>query len=106
MVETMALTDDTVGFTFVETSKSRVCDGVTMLEVCAGFELSAVKDTEEVVVEVGPSIDRGGVAILKVGLFKSKYGKGGGDNPCLLEEGSGEGVCKIEKTKSVGRYSV
>ena len=83
MVETMALTDDTVGFTFVETSESRVRDGVTILEVCAGLELSAVKDTEEAVVEVGPSIDRGGAAIPKVGLFGSKYGKGGGDDPCL-----------------------
>ena len=58
----------------------------------AGLDLSAVKDTEEATVEVGPSIDRGGVAIPKVGLFGSKYGKGGGDNPCLLEEGGGKGV--------------
>ena len=92
MVKTMALTDDTVGFTFAETSKSRVRDGVTILEVCAGLEISVVKDTEEAMVEVGPSIGRGGVANLKVGLFKSKYGKGGGDSLCLLGEGGGKGV--------------
>jgi hypothetical protein len=62
--------------------------------VCAGLALSVVKDIEEGVVEVGPSIDRGGATILKVGLFRSKYEKGGGDDPCLLEEGSVEGVCK------------
>ena len=106
MVETMALTDDTVGFTFVETSKSQVYDGVTIPEVCLGLELSVVKDTEEAAVEVGPSIDRGGAAIPKVGLFGSKYGKGGGDNHCLLEEGSGKGVWKIEIGKSGGRYSI
>ena len=33
MVETMALTDDTVGFTLVETSESWVLDGVTIPEV-------------------------------------------------------------------------
>ena len=76
MVETMALTNDMVGFTLAKTLESRVHDGVTIPEVCAGLKLSAVKDTEEVVVEVGPSIDRGGVAIPKVGLFRSKYGKG------------------------------
>ena len=81
-------------------------DGVTISEVCAGLALSIVKDTEEFVVEVGPSIDSGGAAIPKVGLFGSKYGKGGGDDPCLLEEGSVEGVCKIAKGKLVGRYSV
>ena len=99
MVETMALTDDTVGFTFVETSESRVHDGVTIPEVCAGLVLSAMKDTEEATVEVGPFIDRGGAAIPKVGLFRSKYGKGGGDDPCFLEEGSVEGVRKIAKGK-------
>ena len=92
MVETMALTDDTVGFIFVETSESRVRDGVTIPKVCAGLELSAVKDTEEATVEVGPSIDRGGVAILKVGLFKSKYGKGVGDGLALFGEGEDGGV--------------
>ena len=106
MVETMALIDDTVGFTFVEMSKSQVRDGVTISEVCAGLELSAVKDTEEAMVEVGPSIDRGGAAILKVGLFGSKYEKGEGDDPFLLEEGSVEGVCKIAKGKLIERYSV
>ena len=106
MVETMALTDDTVGFTFVETSESRVHDGVTIPEVCAGLELLAVKDTKEVADEVGPSIDRGAAAIPKVGLFGSKYGKDGGHDRFLLEEGSDEGVCKIEKGKSVERYSI
>ena len=106
MVETMALIDDTVGFTFVETSESRVRDSVTISDVCVGLALSAVKDAEEVAVELGPSIDSGGVAILKVGLFGSKYGKAGGDDSCLLEEGSVEGVSKMAKGKSVGRYSV
>ena len=92
MVETMALTDDTVGFTFVETLESRVRDGVTIPEVCAGLKLSAVKDTEEAAVEVGPSIDRGGATIPKVGLFGSKYGKGGGDALFLSGEGDDEGV--------------
>ena len=41
-----------------------------------------------------------------MGLFGSKYGKGGSDDPYLLEEGSVEGVCKIEKGKSVEKYSV
>ena len=81
-------------------------DGVTILHVCVGLKLSAVKDTEESMVEVGPSIDSGGVAISKVGLFGSKYRKGGGDDSCLLEEGSVEGVCKIAKGKSVERNSV
>ena len=73
--------------------------------MCAGLELSAVKDTEEVAVEVGPSIDRGGATTPKVGLLGSKCGKCGGDNPCLLEEGGGKGVYKIAKGKLVGRYS-
>ena len=92
MIETMALTDDIVEFTLAETSRSRVLDGVTIAEVCVGLELSAVKDTEEAAVEVGPSIDRGGAAIPKVGLFGSKYGKGGGDDVCLFGEGGGKGV--------------
>ena len=92
MVETMDLTDDTVGFTFVETSESRVHDGVTISEVRAGLELSVVKEIEEAAVEVGPSIDRGGAAIPKVGLFGSKYEKGGGDGLCLFGEGEDKGV--------------
>ena len=52
-----------------------------------GLELSVVKDTEEVVVEVGPSIDSGGAEIPKVGLFRSKYGKGRGDGLGLFGEG-------------------
>ena len=51
-----------------------------------------MKDTEEVAVVVGPSIDRGGVAIPKVGLFRSKYGKGGGDGLFLFGEGEDKGV--------------
>ena len=92
MVETMALTDDIVRFTFVEISESWVCDGVTIPKVCAGLELSVVKDTEEAAVEVGPSIDRGGATISKVGLFGSKYGKGGGDGLDLFGEGEDKGV--------------
>ena len=67
-------------------------DGVAISEVCAGLELSVVKDIEEAIVEVGSSIDRGGATIPNVGLFRSKYGKGRGDNPYLLEEGGGKGV--------------
>ena len=51
-----------------------------------------VKDTKEVAVEVGPSIDNGGARILKVGLFRSKYGKGSGDDLFLFGEGGGKGV--------------
>ena len=92
MVETVTLTDNTVGFMLAETLGSRVLDGVTIPEVCVGHELSAVKDTDEVVVEVGPSMDKGGATIPKVGPFGSKYGKGGGDSLCLLGEGGGKGV--------------
>ena len=106
MVETMALIDDTMGFTFVKASESRVRDGVTISDVCVGLTLSVVKDTEEAAVEAGPSIDSGRAAIPKVGLFGSKYGKGGGDDSFLLKEGSVEGVCKIAKGKSVERYLV
>ena len=72
MVETMALTDDTVGFTLAETSWSQVLDGVTIPKVCVGIKLFAMKDTEEATVEVGPSIDKDGATIPKVGLFGSK----------------------------------
>ena len=92
MVETMALTNDMVGFMLTETSGSRVLGGVTISEVCVGLKLSTVKDTEEAVVEVGPSIDRGGAAIPKVGLFGSKYGKGIGDGLALFREGEDRGV--------------
>ena len=92
MVKTMALTDDTVGLTLTETSESQVLCGVTILEVCVGLKLFVVKDTIEVAVEVGPSMDKGGATIPKVGLFGSKYGKGGGDALCLLGEGDGKGV--------------
>ena len=51
-----------------------------------------MKDTEEAVVEVGSSIDRGGAAIPKVGLSGSKYGKGGGDGLGFFEEGENTGV--------------
>ena len=76
MVETMALIDDTVGVIFVETLGPPVCEDVTISDVCAGLVLSKVKDTEEAVVELGPSMDRGKVTIPKVGLFGSKYRKG------------------------------
>ena len=81
-----------VGFTLVDTSKSQVLDGVTILEVCVGLELSAIKDTEEAMAEVGPSMCRGGVAIPKVGLFESNYGKGIGDGLALFGEGEDGGV--------------
>ena len=74
MVETMALIDDTVGVD--ETSEPRICDGVIISEVRAGLALSAEKDAEEVVVELRPSMDKGGAAIPKVGLLGSKNGKG------------------------------
>ena len=67
-------------------------DGVTILDVCVGLTLSMVKDAEEAAVELGPSIDSGGAAILKVGLFGSKYGKGGGDGLGFFEEGKDTGV--------------
>ena len=92
MVETISLTDDMVGLTLTETSGSWVLDGVTIPEVCMGLELSMVKDAEEAMIEVTPSMDRGGVAIPKVGLFGSKCGKGGGDDVFLFGEGDGKGV--------------
>ena len=57
-----------------------------------GLKLSIVKDTIEAAVEVGPSMDKGGATIPKVGLFGSKYGKGGGDILFLLGEGDDKGV--------------
>ena len=86
MVETMALIDDTVGGG--ETSEPRTCDGVTISEVRAGLALSAEKDVEEAAVELRPSMDESGVVIPNVGLFESKYRKGGGDALCLLGEGN------------------
>ena len=74
MVETMALIDDAVRVDV--TSEPRVCDGITISDVRAGFALSAEKDAEEAAVELGSSMDNGGVAITKVGLLGSKYGKG------------------------------
>ena len=73
MVETMALIDDMVGVG--EASEPCMCGTVTMLEVCAGLALSAEKDVEEVAVELGPSIDKGGATIPKMGLLVSKNGK-------------------------------
>ena len=67
-------------------------DSVTISDVCAGLALLVVKDTEEAMVEGGSSIARGGVAILKVGLSRSKYGKGGGDGLGFFEEGEDMGV--------------
>ena len=92
MVETMALTDDMVGFMLAKTSGSRVLDGVTIPEVCVGLDFSMVKDTEEVAIEVGSSMDRVGATIPKVGLSGSKYGKGRGDGLCLFGEGEDRGV--------------
>ena len=86
MVETMALTDDMVGLTLIETSESLVLCGVTILDDGVRLKLSAVKDTVEAMVEVGPSMDKG-ATIPKVGLLGSKYGKGGGDALYLLGEG-------------------
>ena len=60
--------------------------------MCAGLEISVVKDTEEAMVEVGPSMDRGGAGIPKVGLSGLKYGKGGGDGLGLFGEGEDKGV--------------
>ena len=74
MVETMALIDDMVGVDVA--SEPRICDGVTISEVRAGLALSAEKDAEEAAVELGPSMDKGGAVILKVGLLGSKNGKG------------------------------
>ena len=69
---------------------SRV-DGVMVL-VISRLRLSAMKDTMEAIVdEVSLSISKGGSASPNVGLFGSKYGKGGGDTLCLLGEGSGGG---------------
>ena len=70
-----------------ETSKSLVLCVVTIPNDGVGLKLSIVKDIVEAAVEVGPSIDKGGAAIPKMGLFKSKYGKGGGEAICLLGEG-------------------
>ena len=70
MVETMALIDDTVGMD--EASEPRMCGSVTISVVCAGLALSV----EEATVELGPSIDKGGAVIPKVGLLGSKMGKG------------------------------
>ena len=70
MVETMELIDDTVGVD--EAPELRMCGSVTISVVCAGLALSA----EEAMVELGPSIDKGGDAISKMGLLGSKNGKG------------------------------
>ena len=69
MAETMALVDDTVGLTLIETSESLVLCGVTIPDGVV-LKLSAVKDNVEAAVEFGPSIDKGGVAIPRVGLFR------------------------------------
>ena len=74
MVETMALIDDKVGVD--ETSEPRICDGVTISEVCAGLALSVEKDAKEAAVELRPSIDKSGAVIPKVGLLGSRNGKG------------------------------
>ena len=51
-----------------------------------------MKDIVEAMVdEVDPSISKGRVAGLNVGLSRSKYEKGGGDTLCLFGEGGGGG---------------
>ena len=70
----MALIDDTVGV--VETSEPRMCDGITISKVRVGLALSIEKDVTEATVELGPSMDKGGATIPKVGLLGSKNGKG------------------------------
>ena len=96
MVEAMALMDDTVGKTPIETLESLVHGGgVTALDdgvmvlVISGHRLSIVKDLVEAAIDdFGSSINKGGVVIPNVGLSGSKYGKGGGDTLSLLGEGS------------------
>ena len=44
--------------------------------MCAGIVLAAEKDVEEAMVEIRPSMDKGGATISKVGLYGSKNGKG------------------------------
>ncbi|CAF4427018.1 unnamed protein product [Adineta steineri] len=91
----MALIEDIVGLTPIETLGSLVHDGgVTapvdgvMVLVISGLRLLVVKDTVEAKVdEVGSSISKGGVGIPNAGLSGSKYGKGGGDTLSLLGEG-------------------
>jgi hypothetical protein len=74
MVKTMALIDDMVGVG--EASEPRMCGNVTISKVRAGLTLSTEKDVEEATVELGPSMDRGGAAILIVVLLGSRIGKG------------------------------
>ena len=97
MVETMALMEDIVGLTPTETLESLVRgggvtisdDGVMVL-VISRLRLSIVKDTMEAAIdEVGLPINKGGAAILNVGLSGSKYRKGGVDTLNLLGEGDG-----------------
>ena len=93
MVETMALMDDSMGLTLTKTLEPLVHGGgVTVPDdevMVVGHRLSAVKDIIEVAVdEVGSSINKGGPTIPNVGLFGSKYRKGGGDTLSLLGEGS------------------
>ena len=104
MVETMALINDTVGVD--DTSEPQMCDGVTISEVRVGLALSAVNDAEEVAVELGPSMDKGGATIPKVGLLGLKNGKGWYDGSSLPEEGSVKGVCKKARGKSAEKYLV
>ena len=73
MVETTALIDDTVGR--VETSESRVWDGVAISEVRAGLTLSAENDAEEAAVEFKPSMKENGAGIPDGGWAGSNEGK-------------------------------
>ena len=99
MVETMALIEDKVGIAPIDKLGVQVCgggvtpmvDGVKVSTI-SKFRLSVVKDTVEATMEeVDPSTSRSGVVSPNVGLFGSKYVKGGGDTLCLFGEGGGGG---------------
>ena len=68
-----------------------IVDEVKVL-VVSRLKLSIVKDTMEFAVDgVDSSISKGGASSPNVGLFRSKYGKGGGDTLFLFGEGGGGG---------------
>lgn len=99
MVETTTLIEDTVGVAPTKILGLLVFGGgvTPMVEgvkvpTILGLRISAVKDTMEAAVEeVDSSISRSGDVSPNVGLFGSKYGKGGGDTLCLFGEGGGGG---------------
>ena len=99
MVETMALIEGIVGVAPTERfgllafggGVTPTIDGVKVPMV-SRLRLSAVKDIVDAAVEeVDPSMSRSGVASPNVGLFRSKYRKGGGDTLCLFGECGGGG---------------